>query len=405
MTEQDVEPMIETRSDGVTAVIDKSSGKRILVVSTFPPTQCGIATFTRALLTSASDSDEIRSTWRVARLVPEGDNSICLAPEMVVEVDPGSVDWAEEIADLCHDYDLLWIQHEYGIFGPDDGARVLELCALAPIPVVVTVHTVPADPTPHQREILEEMGRLAARIVVMSNEARRRLVRLYAIDAGNVEVIPHGATVLSVRVAPPPPGQSLNILNWGLIGPGKGLEWAIRSLPLLRHLEVPPRLVITGATHPNVRRREGEAYRDHLMTLASDLGVEAQVEMEDRYLPMEDLNERIRAAHIALLPYDSREQVTSGVLVEALAAGLPVIATAFPHAVETLSGGAGVIVPHRDPPAIARAIDRFATNPAALVNAASYARRIGLRFSWPRVAARYDVIATGEIKNSALTLS
>lgn len=396
--------MLETRSDGVVAMIEGSSGKRILVVSTFPPTQCGIATFSRALLASAAKNDDISSTWRVVRLVSAEDASICLDPEMVGEVDPGSSGWVDQIAALCHGYDLLWIQHEYGIYGPDDGAGVLDLCRSSPIPVIVTLHTVPATPTPHQRQILEQLGELATTLVVMSNEARRRLTRLYSIDAGRVQVIAHGAPVLSTRVEPPGPGQPLNILNWGLIGPGKGLEWAIRSLPLLRHLEVPPRLAITGTTHPNVRRREGEAYRNHLMRLASDLGVESQLDMENRYLPMRDLQQLIRASHVVILPYDSAEQVTSGVLVEALAAGLPVIATAFPHAVEALSAGAGVIVPHRDPAAIARAIEQYVTNPAALLKAASRARRVGRSFSWPFVAARYDALAERAIQNTALTL-
>jgi glycosyltransferase involved in cell wall biosynthesis len=151
--------------------------------------------------------------------------------------------------------------------------------------------------------------------------------------------------------------------------------------------------VIRGTTHPNVKRREGELYREHLVELAHTLGVEDSVVIEDGYMSPAELDRLVRNADLALLPYDNSEQVTSGVLVDAIGAGLPVVATRFPHAVEVLATGAGLIVSQGDDEAMAAAIEQLLTRPALLRGAAEEARRVGQRFSWPRVAAAYERLA------------
>ncbi len=145
------------------------------------------------------------------------------------------------------------------------------------------------------------------------------------------------------------PGRP-TILTWGLLGPGKGIEWAIDALAELVDLDPTPRYLVMGETHPRVVNREGEAYRSALQARAASRGIGHLVEFDARYLDLAALGRVVQEADVVLLPYDSREQVTSGVLVEALAAGKPVIATGFPHAVELLGGGAGLIVPHGDGP-------------------------------------------------------
>jgi glycosyltransferase involved in cell wall biosynthesis len=290
----------------------------------------------------------------------------------------------------CEREDFLWIQHEYGIFGPNDGSAVLDLTGEAPIPVAVTLHTVPGEPTGRQQSIIESLCADARWVVVMSGAARERLLS-YDIDPSRVRVVPHGAALIPADMRHPPDRPT--ILNWGLIGPGKGLEWGIEAMAHLRHLDPPPLLLIEGVTHPNVLRREGEAYRAHLTRLIADLGVEDMVEIDSGYLRPDALIDLMRRAQLVLLPYDSTDQVTSGVLVEAIGAGIPVIATAFPHAVELLSRGAGAVVPHRNPAAIASAVEHLLSTPDALRHARARAQQVAHGLAWPRVAIEYMRLA------------
>lgn len=378
----------------------RGDDRRLVFVSTYPPTRCGIATFTTSLLRSINSiSDDRRSV--VVRLLQSDDDRPSEADEVIAEVSTGSDSWARKALSACHPGDVLWIQHEYGIFGPDDGGKVVDLAEMSPVPVAVTLHTVPAHPTSRQRQILESLAAVSTCVVVMSQEARQRLVDTFRVDAGRVRVIAHGARWVANASTHRSHDRPM-VLNWGLIGPGKGLEWAIAAMPLLRHLDPLPRLVIRGATHPNVRRRDGETYRRSLERMIDILEIGDMVEIEDDYLSEESLISLLQSADLVLLPYDSKEQVTSGVLVDALGARIPVIATAFPHATEMLAGGAGALVPHGDPTAIARALEHFLTDPAAARLARERARDAGRDLAWPRIASEYLRLAGETLLHEAV---
>jgi glycosyltransferase involved in cell wall biosynthesis len=227
----------------------------------------------------------------------------------------------------------------------------------------------------------------------MSEQAASRLLDVYDIAADKLHVVPHGAKPRPPRLSAVDSGRRPTVVNWGLIGPGKGLEWGIRAMGRLQHLDPPPRLIIRGNTHPNVKRREGEQYRQHLTDLVRSLHLDESVVIEDGYMTDAEMNHLTRSADLALLPYDNAEQVTSGVLVDAVAAGLPVVATRFPHAVELLATGAGLVVPQRDERAMAAAIEHLLTRPAELRAAAEEALRVGQRHAWPLVAAEYERLA------------
>ena len=365
---------------------------RFLFVSTYPPTRCGIATFTESLIGGLARIRGGTTDTGVIRMVTEWDVSISLDPHIVAETDVTTPEWAVPIETWCHGFDLLWIQHEFGIFGPDDGGSVLDLCRRSPPPVATTLHTVMVSPSDRQRTIIERLGDASEVVVVMSKQAQRRLIEKYDIDGEKVQVVPHGSQFSPRRRHGEHRRSRPTIVNWGLIGPGKGLETAIRALALLRHLASPPRLVIRGATHPNVKRREGEAYRDGLVDLIGELGLQWSVEMSDEYLTPAELESLIHSADMALIPYDTTEQVTSGVLVDAIGAGLPVVATAFPHSLELLSSGAGRVVPQQDPKAMAAAIEALLTDPSAMADAGDEAMRVGRDFAWPRVAFKYELL-------------
>jgi glycosyltransferase involved in cell wall biosynthesis len=184
------------------------------------------------------------------------------------------------------------------------------------------------------------------------------------------------------------------LLTWGLLGPGKGIEWAIDALSLMKNLSPRPIYRIAGNTHPKVAALEGDAYRDMLARRTLDRGVSADVQFDAGYRNLDELAALISEASLVVLPYDSPDQVTSGVLVDAIAAGRPVIATAFPHAVELLSSGAGIVVPRRDPQALANAIHHALSSPRLLASMSDEARRLAPTLAWPSVAARY--VALGE---------
>jgi glycosyltransferase involved in cell wall biosynthesis len=263
------------------------------------------------------------------------------------------------------------------------------------VPIIAVLHTVLAHPTAGQRAVLEAVGALAASIVVMTATARALLLRHYAVPVRKVVLIPHG--VHEARVAPPTHARGRNVLTWGLIGPGKGIEWGIRAMGRLADAEAdaddraPAHYTVLGETHPKVLAHEGERYRDHLHSVIDELGLHDSVTLDDRYLDADSLALAVAAADVVLLPYDSREQVTSGVLVEAIAAGLPVVATAFPHAIELLDRGPGIVVEHEDPAAIAAALltvfqGRAPTGASDVVPAVADA-------TWAEVAERYAVLA------------
>ena len=237
--------------------------------------------------------------------------------------------------------------------------------------------------------MIEQLSAEARRVVVQSGAARDRLVERYAVVAEDVLVIPHGARLNLSTEGARPGRRAQVVLTWGLLGPDKGIEWGIDAIALLRHLDPAPRYVVLGQTHPRILEAAGEAYRDSLVEHAAALGVGDLVEFDNAYHDTPSLLARVRGADIVLLPYRSRDQVVSGVLVEALASGKPVVATGFPHAEELLDEGSGLIVPHEDAEAIADALRAYLTEPALAARAAVVARRQAQALRWEAVADSY----------------
>jgi glycosyltransferase involved in cell wall biosynthesis len=227
----------------------------------------------------------------------------------------------------------------------------------------------------------------------MTMTARTRLLESYDVDAAKVVVIPHGAIDSPTVGAPQRRLGPPTILTWGLLGPGKGIESVIDVLPDLRRLELRLRYRVVGQTHPRVLARDGEAYRTSLIVRAAARGVADMVAFEANYLDVASLQRLVAQADVVVLPYESREQVTSGVLIEAVAAGKPVVATAFPHAVELLSQGAGLVVPHGDRRALAHAIRRVLVEPGLAASMADRSGRVAPELRWSSVAARYRELA------------
>jgi polysaccharide biosynthesis protein PslF len=358
-------------------------------VSTFPPTQCGLATFAAALRGAlVSDSGD---EGRVVRLV---DAPTPGSSDVVAQLVAGDADSLRRAAEHLNECDIAIVQHEYGVYGGTDGSEILHLLDQVMVPAVVILHTVLTDPTPHQRQVLEAVVAKADAVVTMTVTARDRLAAGYAADLSKVSIIAHGAPALQTTMAEPAlrTGE-FTVLTWGLLGPGKGVEWGIAAMALLRDLAPMPRYVIAGQTHPKVALHEGDAYRDRLREQVRQAELGPWISFDGHYRNATALAALVRSADVVLLPYDSTEQVTSGVLIEAVAAGKPVVATEFPHARELLAGGAGLLVPHRDPAAIAAALRSVITRGDVLAAMAATATATAPQLLWPAIAEQYRELA------------
>jgi glycosyltransferase involved in cell wall biosynthesis len=367
-------------------------------VSTFPPTKCGLATFTASLAGALSTTCR---TGVVSCVDTPGQtaSSPGVAAEWV-RGSPASLHGAVRVLD---GYESVIVQHEFGLFGGQDGDEILELVSRVASPVVVVLHTVLETPSDNQRRIVEELAAKADRVVAQSEVARDRLVAAHDIDASRVSVIQHGAPANIARpILPHDPRRRPVILTWGLLGPGKGIEYAIEALAGLRDLDPVPRYVVLGQTHPNIVRDSGEAYRESLQARAAERGVADMVEFDNAYRDTAEILAEIRKADVVLLPYLSRDQVVSGVLVEAIASAKPVVSTAFPHAVELLAAGSGIVVPHEDPVAIASALRTLLTDRTAAAVAAAVARVQAASLTWETVASHYRELTRGAERTRAL---
>ncbi|HEY0807843.1 MAG TPA: glycosyltransferase [Pseudonocardiaceae bacterium] len=359
-------------------------------LSTYPPTPCGLATFTASLRAALPDG----AAGGVVRVVDAVGAS--RPADVVGQLVPGSAASCRAAAGLLNRQDAVIIQHEYGIYGGADGDDVLGVLAMLSVPAVVVLHTVLTAPTPHQRFVLNAVVAAAAAVVVMTETARARLIAGYRVDAHRIAVIPHGAPDTDAEAATQ--NRDRQILTWGLLGPGKGIEWGIEAMALLDDLLPRPHYVVAGRTHPKVLALQGERYRRALQARARELGVQDRVRFDARYLDARSLRDLVARAQVVLLPYDSRDQITSGVLVEAITARIPVVATRFPHAVELLADGAGILVDHQDPAAIATAVRTILTDRRAAAGMATAAGTAARTLGWASVADQYRRLADGLVR-------
>ncbi|NNN18989.1 MAG: glycosyltransferase [Acidimicrobiaceae bacterium] len=373
----------------------------IALLSTYPPTQCGLATFTAALYEQLSKSSGHIGIVRVLADSEEKNSG----PEVVAHLINGSESSSNSVIQTLNLYDVVVIQHEYGIYEGPDGEDILKIAESLAVPTILVPHTVLLDPTPRQRHILDRLVRACDLVVTMTETARLRLIENYGVDQSHITVIPHGAidhrTFQNHHLVPSHCPSSANsrpvILTWGLLGPGKGIEWAIDAMPGMRDLM--PIYLVVGKTHPKVLERYGEEYRLSLAARVDANKVADIVDIDPSYLELPALAKLVESADVVLLPYDSPDQVTSGVLIEAIAAGRPVVSTAFPHAVELLTSGSGLIVPRQDPDAMQLALRRILTEPELAKEMARHAALQAPALRWGAVAKRYRK-AAAQIANS-----
>lgn len=366
-----------------------SQGRSVALVGTYPPTPCGLATFTanlRAAIAGNGRGWDVGVVRVVDRWEPVPADGVM---EQWVARDEASLDRClEALASV----DAVLLQHEYGLFGGRDGEDVLALVDELEVPLVAVLHTALLEPSRHQRQILERILAAAEVAVVQSEAARQRILAMHEASPERVLVIPHGAEANFTGPALMNVPRRV-VLTWGLVGPGKGIEHGIAAIARLGRGDASEvTYVVAGQTHPKVRAADGERYRRMLQARACSLGVADRVHFDGAYRGWDSLRALVRGAHVVLLPYDSRDQVSSGVLVEALASGKPVVATRFPHAVELLADGAGIVVDHGDVDAIAAALDWVLYEPGVAYRMAAAAWRAARPLLWPAVGASYRAL-------------
>ena len=354
-------------------------------LSSAPPTPCGIATFTSALGEVLTKRSFDVTVVRVLDEPESAESDPAVIGELIGS-DPSTIGGAVRALNEC---DLAIIQHEYGLYGGSDGSDVLEVLGALKVPSIAVLHTVLSHPSPHQVEVLNAVIRRSSAVVVMTASAEATLRSVNDVGTTPLSVIAHGAA-LGRPTSHGLDGARPLLLTWGLLGPGKGVQWVIDALISLRDLQPQPHYLIAGRTHPKVLAHQGDLYRESLEQRVVANGVQNLVEFDNSYRDLPSLNLLIESATVVLLPYDSHDQATSGVLVDAIAAGRPVIATAFPHAVELLSTGAGIVVPHGDVDALSIALRRTLTEPGLLEEMTSEARRLAPGLGWGGVAVQYQ---------------
>ena len=367
---------------------------RIAVVGNYLPRECGIATFTTDLCNAlAAEYGEGRL---FAIPVNDPDSRYDYPEQVRLELEQEDIASYERAADFLNfnSNDLVCLQHEYGIYGGAAGRYILALLRRLKMPLVTTLHTVLREPDANQRIVLEEIAQLSDRMIVMSELAAQLLREVYAVSGGKIDVIPHG--VPDMNFMDPnyfkdrfgTEGKSV-LLTFGLLSPNKGIENVIRALPaiLARHPNVV--YIVSGVTHPHIRRREGERYREGLRALAEQLGVSSNLIMNNRFVSEEELVEHVGAADIYITPYRQEAQVVSGTLAIALGAGKAIVSTPYWHAKELLAEKRGVIVPFESSEAISEAILALLENDAErhAMRKRAYLHSRGT--TWPKTARAY----------------
>jgi glycosyltransferase involved in cell wall biosynthesis len=371
-----------------------STTERIAFIGNYLPRQCGIATFTTDLCEAIGA--EYPDATCIAVPVNDTEEGYAYPPRVRFELTEKDIDSYRRAADFLNinNVDLVSLQFEYGIFGGRAGSYILALLRELRMPIVTTVHTILRDPNGDQRRVLEAVAALSDRLVVMSKRASRLLQEIYGVAPEKIDMIPHG--IPDVPFVDPSFHKDLFgvegkivLLSFGLLSANKGLENVIASLPAI--LERYPNVVylILGATHPHVIQHEGEKYRLALQWLAQEKGVDHNVIFYNRFVSLEELVEFIGAADIYITPYLNAEQIVSGTLAYTMGAGKAVISTPYWYAEEMLADGRGVLVPIKDPAALAAQVITLLDNEAERHAMRKRAYLFGRAMIWPQVARRY----------------
>jgi glycosyltransferase involved in cell wall biosynthesis len=374
---------------------------RVAFLGSYPPRECGIGTFTYDLVSAydAIDPSRLSSVIAVNDYGQMYDYDLHDYQGRVrYQIEADELDTYLEVADEINRsrIQIVNVQHEYGLFGGEDGEYIVEFMRRLNKPVVVTLHTVLPRPDGHFREITQAVFNEAAAVVVLARAAAPMILDNYDLPAERLHVIPHGIPVFTRKESIRRRTKKLLGLGtrpllstFGLIGPSKAIEYVIQALPSIVEHQPQVLYLVIGETHPHIRQREGEAYRNSLSDLARSLGVQKHVRFNNRFLSNSELIRYLAATDVYIMAYLNKDQIVSGTLAYAVGCGKAVVATPFVYAEEMLSDGRGIIVPFKDPDAIAVAVNSLLDDRRKLLAMEERAYRFSRPMTWPNVARAY----------------
>ena len=368
--------------------------RKVAFLGDYLPRKCGIATFTSDLLTAVAAERPDSQCFAVP--VNDVEGGYEYPEEVRFEIEEQDLSSYQRAADFLNisNVDVVSVQHEFGIFGGPSGSHVLALLRELKMPLVTTLHTILQAPNGEQRRVMQELIARSTRLVTMTQRGQRMLQEIYQVPPAKVDLIPHGIPDIPF-VDPNYYKDQFNVegrlvlLTFGLLSPNKGIEHVLNSLPEI--LAEFPNVVyiVLGATHPNLVREQGEAYRRSLERLARKNKVEKHVIFYNRFVELEELKEFIGAADIYLTPYLNESQITSGTLAYSFGAGKAVISTPYWHAAELLADDRGVLVPFGDAKAVAREVIGLLCDETRRTAIRKNAYKLGREMVWSNVARLY----------------
>ena len=373
---------------------------RIAIIGSYVPRRCGIATFTHDLATAIAEHGGARSLVDTSGVqivaINDRDGEYSYGPEVTVQIHQHRREEYHNAAEILNTgkIDVVSLQHEYGLFGGECGEYLLELLGRLRKPVVSTLHSVLSEPLPKQRDVLQSICAKCSAVVVMANRARLLLNEVYGVPLDRIRLIPHGVPDVPFGDTEPYKerfglsGRPM-ILTFGLLGPGKGIETMLEALAKVVPDHPDVAYVVLGVTHPGIVRESGELYRISLERQAVELGIQENVLFHNRYVSKGDLREYLQAADVYVTPYRTREQITSGTLAYALAAGKAILSTPYWHAQELLANGRGRLVDFGDADGFAKNIRELLESQDLRYAVRKAAYHYGREMIWPRVAEQY----------------
>ena len=376
----------------------------IAFLSTYPPRECGLATFTQDLVMQL---DSMHPAGR-SGIIAVSNESLQYDDNVIMELAQNDRSSYTQTASKLNnsDIDLLVIEHEFGIYGGERGKYLLDLIDNLKIPFITTLHTVLPEPDSKQRHILNVLGQNGEKTITMAENTVDTLIKVYGIDPSKIAVINHGVPYMPMKSREKLKAESglddrFIISTFGLLGPGKGLEYGIKAISKVTEKHKNVLYYILGQTHPTIKKESGEDYRRSLEEMVATMGIDDNVIFVDKYLKKEEIVRYLKLSDIYLTPYLNRDQAVSGTLAYAVGYGRVIVSTPYRYAKEMLSQGRGLLAKFRDPESIACCIEYVLDHPEEKEKMEMRTLAKGKTMTWQNVAGQYQALFASILKQTA----